>query len=60
MFFLEQLCTTIAELMPFAMYWTIGVAAVGFIGAVVIVIVAFSHINKRRREIRSRFNRRGW
>ena len=50
----------IAELLPFAMYWTIGVAAVGFIGTIVIAIVAFSRINKSRREIHSRFNRRGW
>ena len=60
MFFLEQLCTTIAELLPFAMYWTIGVAAVGFIGTITLAIVTFSRINRRRREIRSRFNRRGW
>ena len=60
MFFLEQLCTTIAELMPFAIYWTIGIAAVGFIGTITLAIIAFSRINKRRREIRSRFNRRGW
>ena len=58
--FLEQLCTTIAELMPFAMYWTIGIAAVGFIGTIILVIVAFSRINKHRREIRSRFNRKDW
>ena len=58
--FLEQLCTTIAELMPFAMYWTIGIVAVGFIGTIVIVIIAFSQISKSRREIHSRFNRRGW
>lgn len=58
--FLEQLCTTIAELMPFAIYWTIGIAAVGFIGTITLAIVAFSHINKRRKEIRSRFNRRSW
>ena len=58
--FLEQLCTTIAELMPFAIYWTIGIAAVGFIGAITLVIIAFSRINKHRREIRSRFNRRSW
>lgn len=57
---MEQLCTTIAELMPFAMYWTIGVAAVGFIGTITLAIIAFSRINKHRREIRSRFNRRGW
>ena len=57
---MEQLCTTIAELMPFAIYWTIGIAAVGFIGTIILFIVAFSHINKRRREIRSRFNRRSW
>lgn len=57
---MEQLCTMIAELMPFAMYWTIGIAAVGFIGTIILVIVAFSRINKHRREIRSRFNRRGW
>ena len=60
MFFLEQLCTMIAELMPFAMYWTIGIAAVGFIGTITLAIIAFSRINKRRREIRSHFNRRGW
>ena len=60
MFFLEQLCTTIAELLPFAMYWTIGVAAVGFIGTITLAIVTFSRINRRRREIRSRFKRRGW
>ena len=58
--FLEQLCTTIAELLPFAMYWTIGVAAVGFIGTITLAIIAFSRINKRRREIRSRFERRYW
>ena len=58
--FLEQLCTTIAGLMPFAMYWTIGIAAVGFIGTITLVIIAFSRINKHRREIRSRFNRRSW
>lgn len=58
--FLEQLCTTIAELMPFAMYWTIGITAVGFIGTITLAIIAFSRINKHRREIRSRFNRRGW
>jgi hypothetical protein len=58
--FLEQLCTTIAELMPFAMYWTIGIAAVGFIGTITLAIIAFSRINKRRRKTRSRFNRRGW
>ena len=57
---MEQLCTTIAELMPFAMYWTIGIAAVGFIGTIILAIVAFSRINKRRREIRSRFNRKDW
>ena len=60
MFFLEQLCTTIAELMSFAIYWTIGIAAVGFIGTITLAIIAFSRINKRRREIRSHFNRRGW
>ena len=60
MFFLEQLCTTIAELMPFAIYWTIGIAAIGFIGVIAVIIIAFSRINKHRREIRSRFNRRGW
>jgi hypothetical protein len=58
--FLEQLCTTIAELMPFAIYWTIGIAAVGFIGTITLVIIAFSRINRSHREIRSRFNRRGW
>ena len=58
MFFLEQLCTMIAELMPFAMYWTIGIAAVGFIGTITLAIIAFSRINKHRREIRSRFNRK--
>ena len=58
--FLEQLCTMIAELMPFAMYWTIGIAAVGFIGTITLAIIAFSRINKHRREIRSRFNRKGW
>lgn len=58
--FLEQLCTTIAELLPFAMYWTIGVAAVDFIGTITLAIIAFSRINGRRREIRSRFKRRGW
>lgn len=58
--FLEQLCTTIAELMPFAMYWTIGIAAISFIGTIVLVMVAFSRVNKRRRKIRSRFNRKGW
>lgn len=58
--FLEQLCTTIAELLPFAMYWTIGVAAIGFIGVITLIIIAFSRINKSRREIRSRFNRRSW
>ena len=57
---MEQLCITIAELMPFAMYWTIGIAAVSFIGTITLAIIVFSHINKRRREIRSRFNRRGW
>ena len=60
MFFLEQLCTMIAELMPFAMYWTIGIAAVGFIGPITLAIIAFSRINKHRREIRSRFNRKDW
>ena len=58
--FLEQLCTTIAELLPFAVYWTIGIAAVGFIGTITLAIIAFSSVNKRRREIRSRFERRGW
>ena len=57
---MEQLCTTIAELMPFAMYWTIGIAAVGCIGTITLAIIAFSRINKRRREIRSRFNRKDW
>ena len=57
---MEQLCTTIVELMPFAMYWTIGIAAVGFIGTITLAIVAFSRINKRRREIRSRFDRKDW
>ena len=57
---MEQLCTTIVELMPFATYWTIGIAAAGFIGTITLAIVAFSRINKRRREIRSRFNRRDW
>lgn len=58
--FMEQLCTTIAELLPFAVYWIIGIAAVGFIGTIVLFVVAFSRINKRRREIRSRFERRYW
>ena len=57
---MEQLCTTIAELLPFAMYWTIGIAAVGFIGTITLAIIAFSRINKHRKEIRSRFDRRGW
>lgn len=57
---MEQLCTTIAELLPFAVYWIIGVAAVGFIGTIVLFIAVFSRINKHRREIRSRFERRGW
>ena len=57
---MEQLCTTIAELLPFAMYWTIGIAAVGFIGTITLVIIAFSRINKHHREIRSHFNRKGW
>lgn len=57
---MEQLCTTIAELLPFAVYWIIGIAAVGFIGTIVLFVVAFSRINKRRREIRSRFERRYW
>lgn len=57
---MEQLCTTIAELLPFAVYWVIGIAAVGFIGTIILFIVAFSRINKHRREIRSRFERRGW
>lgn len=60
MFFLEQLCTTIAELMPFAIYWTIGIAAVGFIGIITLAIIAFSRINKSHREMHSRFNRKGW
>ena len=57
---MEQLCTMIAELMPFAMYWTIGIAAVGFIGTITLAIIAFSRINKSRKEIRSRFNRKDW
>ena len=57
---MEQLCNAIVDMIPFGVYWTIGVAAVGFISTITLAIVAFSRINRRRREIRSRFNRKDW
>ena len=57
---MEQLCITVAELLPFAMYWTIGVAAIGFIGTIALIIFAFSRVNKHRKEMRTRFNKKDW
>lgn len=57
---MEQLCTTVAELLPFAMYWTIGIAVIGFIGTIALIIFAFSRVNKHHKEMRIRFKKKDW
>lgn len=55
---MERLCNVIADFVPFAVYWNIGVAILGFICVIALFCFGFSRVNKRRKENRMRFGRR--